>query len=201
MIDGYSIIPVIQVEYTTKVVHLIHLLKQYRPIIDEIHLFTQTTDVLVKTPYKFVREYFGTWSPSNTYIESESPVLYIQFDEKIEKVDTLENFIKYCTFCLTHPQYSRVYGNTLQDKVCQGIHTRFGGQVRFEHAYDIYKGEETPVGTMACVGQSTGGSTLFGNYVCRIAISEPPINITNNVVKAVAKSSWTKRGGKWVVSK
>lgn len=122
---------------------LIPQILDLRPIVDEYHLWVNTTvpedieymESMAKKHPKFIKLYRlpnGITPQGNATICHffrnciDPDSLYIRFDDDIIALDTPEAFSKFIDFRLRNPQYFLVYGNIINNCLVTNIHQRSG---------------------------------------------------------------------------
>lgn len=111
---------------------LIPQLLKYRPVIDEIHLWMNTTNQedleyaksiesdfikLIQLPYGIEPTCDGKALCNFWQFCKEPDTIYVRFDDDIILIDDLESFQKFIEFRKEHPEYFLVYGTILNNAV------------------------------------------------------------------------------------
>lgn len=124
---------------------LIPQLLKYRPVLDQIHLWMNTTNQedieyakslssdfikLVHLPNKKVPRGDGTTLNRFWDVCTEKDTIYVRFDDDVVFVDDLESFKRFIEFREEHPEYFLVYGTILNNAVVTNLQQEHGNVPR-----------------------------------------------------------------------
>ena len=131
----YTVVAVVQIRDKHMTDQLLHQLKMYRPVLDNVYMFTDTSEIIVQSPYKdFTTEFMGRiWPDWDTPPDTEDNTIFIKFDDDIVKMDDIDHFKHFLEYRTRCDKNTLVSANVVGARPCAKIHQRLGITYRHEN--------------------------------------------------------------------
>lgn len=130
----YTVVAVVQIRDKHMTEHLLCQLKTYRPFLDNVYMFTDTSEILVQSPYKdFTTEFMGRiWPDWDAPPDTAENTIFVKFDDDIVKMDDNDHFKHFLEYRVRCDKNTLVSANVVGTHPCAKIHQRLGITYRHE---------------------------------------------------------------------